>query len=55
MKVPQRSAPPEVREAWREYSEELQKVNPARESEVEPWLWAKLQAKLRALRQKAAA
>jgi hypothetical protein len=47
-------APPEVREAWRQYVEEIRKAEPGRYPEVEPWAWQRLQAKLSAYRKKRA-
>jgi hypothetical protein len=47
MRVPRRLAPPEVREAWDRYAEEIHDLHPLRTVEIEEWAWERLQAKLR--------
>jgi hypothetical protein len=43
-------SPPEIREAWIQYAEEIRKAEPGRYSEVEPWAWARLQERIAAYR-----
>lgn len=53
--APSRMAPPEVREAWSQYLDELRETHPLRYPEVEPWAWARLEAKLKELKTRKAA
>ena len=43
----QRDSPPELREAFAEYLQEVRGLDPLRYDEVEAWAWARLQARLR--------
>ncbi len=45
---------PAVAEAWDEYRQATRGTSPRRYVEVEAWAWARLQAKLKRLREKAA-
>jgi hypothetical protein len=48
-------APPEVREAWDKYAEQIHDLHPLRRDEIEEWAWERLQAKLREIDKKKAA
>jgi hypothetical protein len=52
--VRSRLLPPEVREAWAQYLEDLRRSPAGSYPEVEPWAWQRLQAKLSAYRKKRA-
>jgi hypothetical protein len=49
VRVRSQLAPPEVREAWDRYAEEIHGLHPLRVVEIEEWAWARLQARLRVL------
>jgi hypothetical protein len=40
-------SPPEVRDAWSQYLDEVRGTDDVRYPEVEPWAWARLMARLR--------
>ena len=46
--------PPELRDAWGQYLDEVRDVEPGRYGEVEPWAWARLQARLRIVKRELA-
>lgn len=48
----QRDVPPEVREAWLRYLQEVRGLEPARYDEVAAWAWARLLARLRMAKRK---